>query len=65
MKVYLLIFSVGIENGFEELVGIYDSEETLNAAKESHNAKQSRLSGVYYVEEVNLNQELNFDLASW
>lgn len=65
MKVYLLIFSVGIEHGFEELVGIYDSEETLNKAKEAHKAKQVLMSGAYYVEEVNLNEELNFDLASW
>lgn len=64
MKVYLLIYQVGIEHGYEELVGIYTSEEILNEAKEVHK-KKNNLSGYYIVEGVNLNEELNYDMASW
>lgn len=64
MKVYLLIYQVGIEHGYEELVGIYTSEENINIAKENHK-KKNGLHGSYSVEEVNLNEEINYDMASW
>ena len=64
MKVYLLIYQLGIEHGYEELVGIYTSEEFLSSAKEAHK-KNNNPSGFYIVEEVNLNEELNYDMASW
>lgn len=64
MQVYLLIYQLGIEHGYEELVGIYTSEEALNTAKENHK-KKNNLHGMYIVEEVNLNEELNYDMASW
>ena len=64
MKVYALIFSVGIEHGYEELIGIYTSEEKLTEAKENHKYKPGPF-GKYIVEEFNLDEELNWDLASW
>ncbi len=64
MQVYLLIYQLGIEHGYEELVGIYTSEDALNAAKENHKQKNDPY-GFYIIEEVNLNEELNYDMASW
>lgn len=65
MVVYALVFSVGIEHGYEELIGLYTSEEKLNAAKEADMKKNTRLSGTYFTSELALDEELRIDLASW
>lgn len=65
MIVYALVFSVGIEHGYEELIGLYTSEEKLNAAKEADIKKNTRVSGTYFINELTLDEELRIDLASW
>lgn len=65
MIVYALVFSVGIEHGYEELIGLYTSEEKLNEAKEADIKNNTRFSGTYFIKELTLDEELRVDLASW
>ena len=64
MKAYMLIYSIGLQHGYEELVGVFTNEEALNAAKNSHKRKSS-LDGEYTVDDIELDTIINYDLCSW
>ena len=64
MKAYMLIYSVGLEHGYEELVGVFTNEEALDAAKKSHK-RTSNIDGMYHVDEIELDTIINYDMCSW
>lgn len=64
MKAYMLIYSLGLEHGYEELVGVFTNEGALDTAKKSHK-RRSSLDGVYSVDEIELDTIINYDMCSW
>ena len=66
MIVYALTYQVGLEHGFEKLIGIYTSEELATKAKEDFKQRHRGLERAYfYIEEIPVNEEVLIDLASW
>lgn len=65
MKVFVLVFSVGLYSGHKDLIGIYDD---YDKAKEALNKdmEQSYCSRNHYsIHEIELNEEVNITFAEW
>ena len=67
MKVYVLIYKVGISSGYHELIGIYDSMEALERGREQDKKEYycCRISGDYEIEEIDVNKNINDVFLEW
>ena len=65
MKVYALIFTIGLSSGYEELIGIYDTTEKVEKIKEKHMKKNGHAKHHYKIKEIEINKEVNITIAEW
>ncbi len=65
MKVYALIFKIGISSGHEELIGLFDDIEKTEKSKRKHMKEFSYMGHHYSIKEVELNKEINYIMAEW
>lgn len=65
MKVYALIFTIGISSGYEELIGIFDSIEKAEKFKSKHIKKYAHAEHHYSIKEIELNKEINYTITEW
>ena len=67
MKVYALIYKVGVSSGYEELIGIYDSMEALEIGrkKDKEEYYMCRLGNDYVIKEIEVNKNLNIVYCEW
>ena len=67
MKVYVLIYKVGVSSGYHEFIGIYDSMEALEKGKEQDKEEYyaCRISGDYEIKEVEVNKNINHVYVEW
>lgn len=65
MKVYALIFKIGISSGYEELIGMFDSKEKANESKNQHMKKYTHAEHHYSIKEIELNTEINYTITEW
>lgn len=64
-KVYALVFTVGISNGHEKLIGIYDTWDKAEEARNSHMQKNAYTKHNYSIHKIELNKEVNITFAEW
>lgn len=65
MKVYALIFEIGISSGHTELIGLFDDTEKAEKSKRKHMKKFAHMEHHYSIKEVELNKEINYTMAEW
>lgn len=67
MKVYALCYKVGVSGGYEEIIGIYNSIEELEKGKikDKEEYYTCRLNGEYFVEEIEINKNINKVYNEW
>lgn len=65
MKVYALIFCIGISSGHKELIGLFDSAVKAEISLRSHIKKYGYMAYHYSIKEVEINKEINYTLADW
>lgn len=67
MKVYVLIYKIGVSSGYHELVGIYESMEALERGKEQDKEEYycCRIGGDYEIKEIEINKNINFVYVEW
>ena len=65
MNVYLLVYTIGIESGYKELIGIYETEEKAEAAADRHRNKLGWSRRDYVIKEIELDKEVRIIFAEW
>lgn len=65
MKIYALIFEIGISSGYEELIGMFDSIEKAEEAKSRHMQRYAHAEHHYSIKEIELNTEINYIITEW
>lgn len=65
MKVYALIFSIGISSGYKELIGIFDSIGKAEDSKNKHMKKYSHAEHHYKIKEIEINKIINDVFMEW
>lgn len=63
MKVYALIFKIGISSGYEELIGLFDDIEKAEKSKRKHIEKNTYMEHHYSIQEIELNKEINYTIT--
>ena len=65
-SIFAVYYQVGLEHGYEKLIGIYTKEEWAIESKDEFKRSHQDLSHAYfYIEEIPVNEEIDIDLASW
>lgn len=67
MKIFALCYKTGVSGGYEEIIGIYNSMEELEKGKIKDNEEYytCRLHGEYFVEEIEINKNINRVYNEW
>ena len=65
MVLYVLTFEIGFSTGCKYFLGIYDTEEKADQARENHILKHGWMRDHYIISEVELNEEINMLFAEW
>lgn len=66
MKLYILTFMVGLRNGHESLLGIYDTKEKVEEVINKHMSRNFPFDrDCYYVNTIKLNEEVDITIADW
>lgn len=58
MKVYALIFSVGISSGYKELIGLYSTEEKAEEIKRKHMKETAHSEWHYSIKAAEVDKEI-------
>ena len=65
MKVFALIYTIGISSGSETLIGLFSTEEKAEEKREKHMRKSGDSIRHYEIEEIEIDKEVNITLADW
>ena len=65
MKVYALVFTIGISSGYKQLIGIYDDWNKANEALDKDMKICCHANHHYSIHEIELNEEVNITFAEW
>lgn len=65
MKVFALIFTVGLTSGHTELIGIYDSKERAEEIKRKHIKENAHAEHHYKIKEIEINKTINEVYREW
>ena len=65
MKVFALIYTVGISSGSETLIGLFSTEEKAKEKMEKHMRKTWVSIRHYEIEEIEIDKEVNITIAEW
>ena len=65
MKVYALVFTIGISSGSETLLGLFSTTEKAEAVKMKHSKKCGYALHHYEITELELDKETNITFAEW
>ena len=65
MKVYALVFTIGISSGSETLLGLFSTPEKAEAVKMKHSKKCGYALHHYELTELELDKETNITFAEW
>lgn len=67
MKIYALCYKVGVSGGYEEIIGIYNSMKELEKGKikDKKEYYTCRLHGEYFIEEIEINKNINKVYNEW
>ena len=65
MKVYALVFIIGISSGSETLLGLFSTTEKAEAVKMKHSKKCGYALHHYEITELELDKETNITFAEW
>ena len=65
MKVYALIFEVGISSGHRELIRIFDNATKAELSLKAHIKKYGYRAYHYSIKEIEINKEINYTIADW
>ena len=65
MKVYALVFTVGISSGSETLLGLFSSVEKAEVVKMKHSKNGGHALHHYEITELELDKETNITITEW
>ena len=65
MKVFALIYTIGISSGSETLIGLFSTEEKAEEKMEEHMRKTCNSIRHYEIEEIEVDKEVNITIAEW
>ena len=65
MKVFALIFTVGISSGYKELIGLYSTAEKAEESKRKHMKKTANTEWHYSVKEIRVDKEVCEVYVEW
>lgn len=65
MKIYALIFEIGISSGHTELIGLFDNMEKAKEIKRKHIKTHTYSTDHYSIMEIELNKEINYIITEW
>lgn len=65
MKVFVLIFSIGLSSGHNDLIGIYSSLNKADESKKKHMIKNAYGEHHYSIQEIEINKDLNITYDEW
>ena len=65
MKIYALVFTIGIDSGSETLLGLFSTTEKAEAVKMKHSKKCGYALHHYEITELELDKETNITFAEW
>ena len=65
MKVYALVFTIGIDSGSETLLGLFSTTEKAEAVKMKHSKNGGYALHHYEITELELDKETNITLTEW
>lgn len=65
MKVFALIFTIGISSGSETLIGLFSTKEKAEEKAEKHMKENGHAKHHYEVEEIEIDKEVNITIAEW
>ncbi len=65
MKVFALVFTIGLSSGYEELIGLYSTKEKAEEKTENHMKKNGHAKHHYEIKEIEIDKEVNITLAEW
>lgn len=65
MKVFALIFTIGISSGSETLIGLFNTKEKAEEKTEKHMKKNGHAKHHYKIKEIEIDKEVNITIAEW
>lgn len=65
MKVYALIFTIGLSSGRKSLIGLYLTKEKAEEIKEKHIKENAYAEHHYKIKEIELNQVVDITIIEW
>ena len=65
MKVFALVFTIGLSSCYEELIGLYSTKEKAEEKAEKHMKKNGHAKHHYEIKEIEIDKEVNITLAEW
>ena len=65
MKVHALVFEIGIESGYQLLIGLYDTFEKAENTMKEHMSKHYHSQRHYHICAIDLNKEVDITIAEW
>ena len=65
MKVYALIFTIGLSSGHTELIGMYDTKERAEEIKGKHMKENAYSERHYRIKEIEINKTINEVYHEW
>lgn len=65
MKIYALIFNIGISSGYEKLLGLFTDKKIAEEIKYKHMQKNAYAEHHYFIKQVEANKEIDYTLYEW
>lgn len=65
MKIYAVIYTVGFYTGYNELVGIYSTEDKANAMKQVDMKRKCRNEWNYSIKSIEIDKTVNEVYQEW
>lgn len=65
MKVFALIYTIGISSGSETLIGLFSTKEKAEEKREKHMRKIGDSIRHYEIEEIEIDKEVNITITEW
>ena len=65
MKVFALIFTIGISSGSETLIGLFSTKEKAEEIAEIHAKKYGYAKHHYKTKEIEIDKEVHITISEW
>ena len=65
MKVFALVFTIGLSSGYKKVIGLYSTKQKVEEKAKKHMKENGHAKHHYKIKEIEIDKEVNITLAEW